>query len=77
MSRGSLEKIMNRRAALVAAFFALARMTGAFAAEDASVQRLDPARDTPNLLADTFFAFFLRLIGLTGPEARTPTRANG
>jgi|GEM_PF-4095318 len=72
---------MNRRAALVAAFFALARMTGAFAADGASVQpflvTLDPARDTPNLLADTFFAFFLRLIGLTGPEARTPTRANG
>jgi hypothetical protein len=76
MSRGSLEKIMNRRAALFAAFFALARMTGAFAAEGDSARPFDPGRDTSNLLADTFFALFLRLIGLTGPEAGTPTRAN-
>jgi hypothetical protein len=59
---------MNRRVALFAALFALARLTGAFAADGASV-RLDPARDTSHLLADTFFALFLRLIGLTGPEA--------
>ena len=68
MSRGSLEKIINRRVALFAAFFALARMTGAFAADGASVRPLDPARDPSHLLADCFFALFLRLIGLTGPE---------
>ena len=63
---------MNRRVALFAAFFALARLTGAFAA-GASLRPLDPARDTSHLLADSCFALFLRLIGLTGPEVRTTT----
>jgi hypothetical protein len=76
LSRGSLETIMNRRVALFAAFFVLARMTGAFAADGASIRPLDPARDTSHLLADAFFALFLRLIGLTGPEATTTTNAN-
>jgi hypothetical protein len=46
-------------------------LTGALAANEAPVRAIDPARKTSHLLADTFFALFLRLIGLTGPEAPT------
>ena len=63
---------MNRRVALFAALFALARMTGALAADGASLQPL-PARETSQVLADVFFALFLRLIGLTGPAGAANT----
>lgn len=64
---------MNRRVALFAAVFALARLTGAFAADGASLQPHEPARETSRLLADAFFALFLRLIGLTGPAGAANT----